>query len=35
MIIYLVSLFVIGSVIAWSVWKAPSDSELWGEELEE
>lgn len=30
MIVYLISLLVIGSVIAWSLWKAPSDKELWG-----
>lgn len=32
MIVYLISLLVIGSVIAWSLWKAPSDKELWGED---
>jgi hypothetical protein len=35
MIIYLISLLVVGSAIAWSLWKAPSDTELWGEEQEE
>lgn len=34
MIIYLISLLVIGSAIGWNLWKAPSDMELWGEELE-
>lgn len=32
MIVYLISLLVIGSAIAWSLWKAPSDKELWGED---
>ena len=32
MIGYLISLLVIGSAIAWSLWKAPSDKELWGED---
>ena len=27
MIVYLISLLVIGSAIAWSLWKAPSDKE--------
>ena len=32
MIVYLISLLVIGSAIAWSLWKAPLDKELWGED---
>ena len=35
MIIYLMSLVVIGAVIAWSLKKAPSDTELWGEDEQE
>lgn len=35
MIIYLISLLVIGSAIAWSLKKAPSDTELWGEDEQE
>ena len=33
MIVYLISLLVIGSAIAWSLWKAPSDKELWGADV--
>ena len=32
MIVYLICLLVIGSAIAWSLWKATSDKELWGED---
>ena len=35
MIIYLISLLVIGSAIAWSLKKAPSDTDLWGEDEQE
>ena len=35
MIIYLISLLVIGSAIACSLMKAPSDTELWGEDEQE
>ena len=35
LIIYLISLLVIGSAIAWSLKKAPSDTELWGEDEQE
>lgn len=27
-------LILIGGCIAWAVWKAPSDVDLWGEEQE-
>lgn len=28
-------LILIGGCIAWAVWKAPSDVDLWGEEQED
>jgi hypothetical protein len=35
MIAYLVFLVVIGLFIGWSLWKAPSDKDLWGKDLDE
>lgn len=33
--VYLIFLLVVGLVIGWSIWKAPSDVDLWGKELDE
>lgn len=34
MAIIILFLILIGGCIAWAVWKAPSDVDLWGEEQE-
>lgn len=35
MIIYVSGLLVVGAAISWSLWKAPSDTDLWGKDLDE
>jgi hypothetical protein len=32
--IYLIFLLAIGLLVGWSLWKAPSDIDLWGKELD-
>ena len=32
--IYLIFLLAIGLLVGWSLWKAPSDIDLWGKDLE-
>lgn len=32
--VYLIFLLIIGLMVAWSIFKAPSDVELWGEDTE-
>ena len=31
--IYLIFLLAIGLLVGWSLWKAPSDIDLWGKDL--
>ena len=33
--VYLIFLLIIGLMVAWSIYKAPSDVELWGKDLDE
>lgn len=33
MIVFLIVVLLIALTIGWSLWKAPSDVDLWGEEL--
>ncbi len=33
--VYLIFLLIVGLLVAWSIFKAPSDVELWGEDLDE
>lgn len=33
--VYLIFLLVVGLMVAWSIFNAPSDVELWGEALDE
>ena len=33
--IYLFFLLAIGLLVGWSLWKAPSDIDLWGKDLED
>ena len=32
--IYLIFLLAIGLLVGWSLWKAPSDIDLWGKDLD-
>lgn len=33
--IYLIFLLSTGLLVGWGLWKAPSDVDLWGEELDD
>lgn len=33
--VYLIFLLIVGLMVAWSIFKAPSDVELWGEDFDE
>lgn len=33
--IYLIFLLAIGLLVGWSLWKVPSDIDLWGKDLED
>lgn len=33
--VYLIFLLIVGMMVAWSIFRAPSDMELWGEDPDE